>query len=163
AGLTFWALSAYIAGRRWASVTWFALAVLAKETAILAPLALLLWEIVCPWVERRRGGIQPLCGQRRLRQSLLLLLPIVPLAAWFGYHLARTGYALGNPEFFRYNVSATLHPVRIALAALFRLWQLLGYMNLFMVTVAAALAMMYPPLRGPAGERPRIAFAVQAS
>jgi hypothetical protein len=163
AGLTFWALSAYIAGRRPAAVTWFCLAVLAKETAILAPLALLVWELVCPWVERRRGGIQPMCAERRLQRSLLLLFTVMPLAAWFGYHLARTGYALGNPEFFRYNVTATLHPLRIALAALFRLWQLLGYMNLFMVTVAAALAMMYPPLRGATGERPRISFAVQAS
>ena len=46
AGLTFWALSAYVEGEVIATVFWFALAALAKETAILAPIALAGWEII---------------------------------------------------------------------------------------------------------------------
>src|ERR1700726_3926782 len=44
-GLTFWALLAYVENRRWSAAAWFSLAALAKETAILAPLALLVWEL----------------------------------------------------------------------------------------------------------------------
>ncbi|HTW30057.1 MAG TPA: glycosyltransferase family 39 protein, partial [Candidatus Sulfotelmatobacter sp.] len=44
AGLTFWALAAYLEDRPVATAMWFSLAVLAKETAILAPMALLGWE-----------------------------------------------------------------------------------------------------------------------
>ena len=46
AGLIFWGLSAYIEERKLATILWFSLAALAKETAILAPLALAAWEIV---------------------------------------------------------------------------------------------------------------------
>src|ERR1700686_5841444 len=51
AGFTFWALAAYIDSYknedcRWRHVVWFSLAALAKETAILAPLALFGWEAV---------------------------------------------------------------------------------------------------------------------
>src|SRR6202030_960529 len=49
AGFTFWAFAAYINSytkeeRPWRHVVWFSLAALAKETAILAPLALFGWE-----------------------------------------------------------------------------------------------------------------------
>jgi len=40
AGFTFWGLAAYIEDSRWKQVLWFSLAAMAKETAILAPLAL---------------------------------------------------------------------------------------------------------------------------
>jgi hypothetical protein len=46
AGLTFWGLLAYADDRRWATVLWFSLAALAKETAVLAPLALYAWELL---------------------------------------------------------------------------------------------------------------------
>src|SRR5215472_5458540 len=46
AGLIFWGLRAYF-DEHWTSVAvWFSLAALAKETAIIAPLALVGWEIV---------------------------------------------------------------------------------------------------------------------
>ena len=45
---------------------------------------------------------------------------------------------------------------------LLRLWQVLGYLNLFLLTVAAAAVMCRPPLQQPDGSsRPRIAIAVQ--
>src|ERR1700680_3613163 len=46
AGLIFWGLRAYFEDRRLAAAIWFTLAALAKETAILAPLALVAWEIL---------------------------------------------------------------------------------------------------------------------
>jgi len=69
-------------------------------------------------------------------QFLSLAVPLLPLALWYAYHYARTGFVFGNPEFFRYNVQGTLHPLRILLAALLRIWQAVGYMNLFVLTVA---------------------------
>ena len=61
-----------------------------------------------------------------------------PLLLWLAYHHHRTGYYLGNPEYLRYNLQATLNPLRIALALLMRLWQVFGYLNLFLLTLGAA-------------------------
>src|SRR5260370_139306 len=44
AGLIFWGLESYLRRKLWAMVVWFSLAALAKETAILIPLALLFWQ-----------------------------------------------------------------------------------------------------------------------
>src|ERR1700680_849185 len=46
AGLTFWGLLAYVENRRWATALWFSLAVLGKETAVLAPLSLFAWDLI---------------------------------------------------------------------------------------------------------------------
>jgi 4-amino-4-deoxy-L-arabinose transferase-like glycosyltransferase len=46
AGLTFWGLLAYVEDRRSTAALWFCMAVLAKETAVLAPLALLVWDLI---------------------------------------------------------------------------------------------------------------------
>ena len=63
----------------------------------------------------------------------------------------RTGFYFGNPEYLRYNLQATLSPLRIVLAVLLRLWHTLGYLNMFVLTLAAAYAMGRPPLREPDG------------
>jgi hypothetical protein len=158
AALTFWAMAAYVDQRKLAAAGWFALAALAKETAILAPAALLVWEAFCRFLRQRPAG-EPVCNTCR---SGFLLLPFVPLAGWYAFHHARTGYVFGNPEFFRYNVSATLEPLRIALAFLQRVWQTLGYFGLYLLTAATAIAMLRPPLKeGKEGPRRRIAIAVQ--
>jgi hypothetical protein len=236
AGLTIWGLDAYLSRRPRRTAAWFALAVLAKETALLAPLALFGWEWLRPWLERRIPALgafspqgvaegadsswcRPLKGTRpaplrsspRLRVGLIsavaarlgigvgsardssssygpdasrvapgavvvpargqecprhtamlaaLLVPVAVLAGWYAYHYARTGYVFGNPEFFRYNVQATLSPLRIALALLMRVWQAFGYLHLFVLTLLMAWAMTQPPLRN-GSERPRIAIATQ--
>ncbi len=80
-----------------------------------------------------------------ITRSFPLLLPLLPLSAWFGFHYACTGHVFGNPEFFRYNLGATLHPVRFLAAFALRLWHLLGYMNMLLLTLATALAMFFPP------------------
>jgi hypothetical protein len=158
AGFTLWGLRAYVKGWGWEAALWFSLASLTKETAILAPLALFAWDVLSPLLPAHDGD------RLRKRQdwnSARLLVPLLPLAAWYGFHYWRTGFVFGNPEFFRYNVEATLNPLRILLALLVRLWQIAGYFHLLMLTLAALFAMGLPPQRDPDGERPRIALDVQ--
>ena len=95
--------------------------------------------------------------------STLLLLPLAPLALWYAFHYARTGFVFGNPEFFCYNVQATLQPLRVLLALGLRLWQLVGYLNLYFLTMATMLAMCLPPLHDHGEERQRIPLDVQFS
>jgi Dolichyl-phosphate-mannose-protein mannosyltransferase len=184
AGFTFWALAAYIEDHSaanqehhpWKPVLWFSLAALAKETAILASLALFGWELLGYFVRRRSKEIRskenrseeirwkeilPPAGSRT--RFLYLLLPVVPLAGWYAYHYAKTGFLLGNPEFFRYNVAATLNPLRVPLALGMRLWQLFGYFGLYLLTLAGLLAMLRPPRRESGVARPRIPFWMQAA
>jgi hypothetical protein len=185
AGLTFWALLAYVEHRRWAAALWFSLAVLAKETAILAPLALFAWELLaklskvnapCEPTQAREGtasAVPPLpisdralapweCLPKR-GPSLLLLLPLIPLTLWYAFHYARTGFIFGNPEFFRYNVQTTVQPLRVLLALGLRLWQVVGYLNFSFLTLAGMLAMWLPALHDHGEERKRISLDVQFS
>ncbi|MFZ0797390.1 MAG: glycosyltransferase [Terriglobales bacterium] len=169
AGFTFWALAAYIEDRPWKQALWFSLAALAKETAIVAPLALFAWELpgyfIRPHSNERWKEILPPVGRRT--HWLHLLIPIVPLAAWYAYHYSKTGFLLGNAEFFRYNVAATLNPLRVPLALGLRLWQLFGYFGLYLLTLAGLLAMLRPAqLEGKtenAFARPRIPIWMQTA
>jgi hypothetical protein len=171
AGLIFWGLDSYVRERRGNAAIWFSLAAFAKETAILVPLALFAWELVCWFIARgqsdREGhGFQPCrlsANAGLVRQTTMLLVPLIPLAAWYIYHHARTGFIFGNPEFFRYNVQATLHPLRIFLAMLLRLWQTVGYLSLYFLTIACLLAMRRSPVQDSGIPRQRIAIPVQLS
>jgi hypothetical protein len=97
-----------------------------------------------------------------MRRTFSLLLCVVPLAGWLLYHHHRTGFYLGNPEFLRYNLGATLSPLRFVLAMLIRLWHVFGYLNLFLLTLAAAAVMLRPPLPQADGTlRPRITVNIQ--
>jgi len=173
AGLTFWGLCAYLEDRPVAAAIWFSLAAVAKETAILTPVALAGWELL-RFVAARRGraavqgrvsrldsagALAPDNSERGIhswwldvntesvaRRLFPLLLPIFPLALWYACHYVRTGYVFGNPEFFRYNVAATLNPSRFLLALALRLWQAFGYLHLWVLTVAMLLAMLLPPV-----------------
>jgi hypothetical protein len=169
AGLTFWGLCAYLEDRPVAVAVWFSLAALAKETAILAPVALAGWEILGFFMPRRealrglweRGVADSEFRRQPLRRILPLLVPLLPLVLWYAYHYARTGYVFGNPEFFRYNVSATLSPLRFLLALATRLWQAFGYLHLWLLTLGMLGAMLVPPVKDAGIERPRIAIPVQ--
>ena len=149
----------------WKLAVWFALAALAKETAILAPLALFGWELLACVIRPRWKTVFP--PDDRRPHPFYLLLPVLPLAAWYAYHYSKTGFLLGNPEFFRYNVAATLTPLRVLLALGMRLWQLFGYFGLYLLTLAALLAMLRPPQIEKKNEngvaRPRIQFSTQAA
>lgn len=159
AALTVWGLDAYLHNRMRQAASWFVLAALAKETAILAPLALLAWELACPFL-KRNGRLCSVSG-RSWRRAAALLLPAAALVLWFSYRYLRTGHALGNAEFVRYNLLDTLNPLRILIAGVQRVWQAVGYMNLFLLTAAAALAMRFPAVQDETGVRPRIAVPVQ--
>jgi hypothetical protein len=142
---------------------WFSLAALAKETAILAPAGLVAWEIVGRVTGNHARSLlssKPL-PPKSFKKIFALCLPMLVLAAWYAYHRFRTGFTFGNPEFFRYNVRATMHPLRMLLALGMRLWQVFGYMNLWALTLAAILAMWRPALPNGRGERPRIELQVQ--
>jgi hypothetical protein len=151
AAFTIWGVFFYLKQRRAWCIAAFVLAALAKETAIITPMALYGWEIVRP-----RGEDQEASFFERIFRSGWLLVPILPLAAWYTYHYARTGYVFGNPEFFRYNVSTTLQPVRIVFAFVRRLWQLVGHMNLYVLTLVMAVAMFLRPESDAGVERERI-------
>ena len=165
AGLTFWALHAYLQRRSAAVTCWFTLAALAKETAILVPMALATWEFI-GWISEKRASLRKLrefaFSDRARGRVIPLLLPIVPLAAWYAYHYLKTGHVFGNPEFFRYNVASTLSPIRFLFAFISRLWQAFGYMHLWVLTLAMSLAMFLPPIQADGTERRRIAIDVQA-
>ena len=167
AGLIFWGLCAYLEGRPVATAVWFSLAVLAKETAILAPVGLAAWELlrlVAPkWRLLRGLWFDPDPELRRgpSKRILALVFPLLPLVLWYAFHFSRTGYVFGNPEFFRYNVASTLNPLRFLLALVLRLWQVFGYMHLWLLTLGMLLAMMWPPVKDGEVERSRIAIPVQ--
>ena len=147
--LTLWGLNSYVRGHRGRAVAWFALLGLAKETALITPLALLSGELLCLiWARISPSWRFPERSGRRLSwgKSLALALCFLPLAGWLAYHYARTGVVLGNPEYYRYNVSSTLHPIRVVLALVERVWQMSGYLNMFLLTGVAALALLRTPL-----------------
>src|SRR5271157_4144284 len=163
AALTLWGLAMYVEQRPVASIVFLSLAPLAKETAIVTPLALLAWELLCPLFAGQKQRAEPLWLYRRGKlHSFSFLLCLVPLALWFFYHHHRTGFYFGNPEYLRYNLEATLSPLRIVLAMLIRLWHIVGYLNLFVLALATAYAMTRPPLPERDGrQRPRIPISVQ--
>ena len=160
AALTLWGLAMYVERRPIATIIFFSLAPLAKETAVVTPMALLLWELLCPAIQGTFKQ-EPLCLYPR-RHALWLLVCVVPLLLWFAYHHHRTGFYLGNPQYLQYNLLATVTPLRIGLALLIRLWHVFGYLNLFLLVFGASYAMTCAPLNELDGSlRPRIAVNVQ--
>jgi 4-amino-4-deoxy-L-arabinose transferase-like glycosyltransferase len=123
----------------WAAVM-FSLSALSKETAIVTPLALALWETVLLFQDRRQLSL------RRMHWGWLaaLVAPAAPLAAWYAYHKHRTGFIFGNPEFLRYNATANLSTYRIALCLWHRLLHLTTHMNMFVPVVCTIAAMLIP-------------------
>jgi len=121
----------------------FSLAALSKETAIVTPAALAIWEAMLLLRERSAGG--SICA--RISWLATLLTPILPLAGWYAYHFHRTGYVFGNPEYLRYNATANLGAQRIALCLYHRLLHLTMHMNLFVPVLCAVGTLMMPAIR----------------
>lgn len=165
AAFTFWALLAYVEDRYWACAIWFSFAVLAKETAILGPLGLFIYLLITAfgrWRKQQSGAFRENSSQL-IPKLTAFAAPVFVLALWYAYHWKLTGFVLGNPEFLRYNVKSTLHPLRIVLALGMRLWQTFGYMNFYLLTLATIFAMWLAPLSDAGRERPRIRLNVQFS
>jgi len=160
AALTFWAMDAFISDKAIVTAIWFSLAVLTKETAVIAPGALAGWSLLCPIISRQRRE-RICCGKLRGAMFAALAAPLAVLSCWYAYHFSKTGYVFGNPEFFRYNVQATMTPLRIALALGMRIWQAFGYLHLFVLTALTGCLMTAAPVRDDGVERPRIAIATQ--
>jgi 4-amino-4-deoxy-L-arabinose transferase-like glycosyltransferase len=147
AALVLWGIVVYLERHIASAVVLFALAALAKETAIITPVALCCWELACH-VAKRRGDRRWCAVERQSAwPSLALLIPAVPLAGWFAFHWTRTGHVFGTPGYFTYNVATTMHAARIVLAFLQRVWQLTGHMGMYVLTLATIAAMFYPALR----------------
>jgi 4-amino-4-deoxy-L-arabinose transferase-like glycosyltransferase len=127
----------------------FSLAALSKETAIVTPTALALFESVLLIRNRQQSTDR----KSSLKWVLALLTPILPLGAWYTYHYHRTGFVFGNPEFLRYNATANLDAYRLALCLWHRLLHLTTHMNMF-VPVVCAIAMLFIPV--PSGAPPAI-------
>jgi len=123
----------------WAAALWFAAAALSKETAIAIPLVLAAVNVgEGIW----RGGP---ARSRLRREAAWLVSCVAPLAAWYAYYYAKTGFLFGNPEFLRYNAQATLTPLRILAAFGHRILHLTAHMNLFVPVLMAAAAMLLAP------------------
>lgn len=152
AAFLIWGLDFYIASREcpisarnwqmWVSIMFFSAAALTKETAILVPFALFVWELLQRVLRRQSIDNR----QSSIGNSFVLLLSAAPLAAWFAYHYSRTGHVFGNPEFYSYNVAGTLSITRFLTALVLRFWHLFGYMNMALITAAVLLAMTLPAL-----------------
>jgi 4-amino-4-deoxy-L-arabinose transferase-like glycosyltransferase len=148
AAFTLWGLAFYLERTEttpYRSALWtalmFSLAALSKETAIVTPAALALWEAILLIRDRR----EPILRRFHTVWLVVLLAPILPLAAWYAFHYHRTGFVFGNPEFLRYNATANLDAYRITLCLWHRLLHLTTHMNMF-VPVVCAIAVLFIPV-----------------
>ena len=131
--------------RQLAAAAMFSLATLSKETAIITPAALALWEFAL--LLRARKPAAPVHQIPAHRMWIAALLaPVLPLLCWYLYHYRRTGFVFGNPEYLRYNATANLDAHRIALCLYHRLLHLTMHMNLFVPVTCAVAALLMPAI-----------------
>ncbi len=160
AAFTLWGLALYFdpnSENQILTAAMFSFAALSKETAIVTPAALALWEAVLFLRDT---------PNRRTHAKWIaaLLAPILPLAAWYAYHFHKTGFVFGNPEFLRYNATANLDAYRIRLSLWHRLLHLFTHMNMW-VPVVCTIAILFIPVpkdksRWPLPKRTVLTIAV---
>jgi Dolichyl-phosphate-mannose-protein mannosyltransferase len=143
--LAWWGLREYFERepRFWRYALAFTLAVLAKEIVVIVPAALAAWALLADRDWRRAAAS--------------LGAPAIVLLLWFGYQRANTGAWFGDPDYYRYNVSAAIAPQRVLLAFVQRAWQAFGHMQMWLATVTMLAAMLLVPKPG----RDRIAIPIQ--
>ncbi|MGH9465928.1 MAG: ArnT family glycosyltransferase [Terriglobales bacterium] len=133
AALVLWALVGRQRGRPAWETGLLAAACLMKETAIIVPAVLLLYD-------RRRG--------------LRHLVPIGALGLWFVFYHAHTGYWFGNPQYYAYNVGLALGSLpRVLLDLLRRIWQV-GFYDGTGALTAVALWALWACRRRQSDDRP---------
>ena len=103
------ALLLFLEGRLAASAAACTAAVLMKETTITTPLVFALWL----WFR-----------ERRRREALYFLAPVVALGIWMLLLLRATGHVFGDPAFTQYNLTGALDPVHVVLAIARRAYSL---------------------------------------
>jgi len=134
--------------RIWKFALAASLAILSKETAVV------LLPVAWAYMWRHKPDAQEAGNNRRgvhrkhsFGNSLALVIPLLPLAAWSLYYHHATGYWTGNREYLSYNLTGTLAPGRIFWALLRRLYEtFIGGFN--WVLAAAALAGVWYRRRG---------------
>jgi 4-amino-4-deoxy-L-arabinose transferase-like glycosyltransferase len=166
AAFTLWGLVFALPGRNsdaqaksWIAAICFALAALAKETAIVVPAtlgAVSLFEAL--WGNRSASWARI---RDKLRDTGWMAASLLPLVGWYAWHKHKTGFLFGNPEFLRYNAQANLEPVRMVAALTHRVLHLTAHMNLF-VPVVMAVAAQLLPLRSDAGDESSARIPVAA-
>jgi 4-amino-4-deoxy-L-arabinose transferase-like glycosyltransferase len=117
----------------------FALAALAKETAIVQPAALAALELILALRDRCRRG-------EHLRWLAALSFPLLPLVCWYIYHHHVTGFTFGNPEFLRYNATANFTVGHVFTALRYRFLHLFWQRQIWL-PIVVALACFLLPLR----------------
>jgi hypothetical protein len=151
AAFTLWGIRLYVEDQVWPSQIAFCLAVLSKETAVITPLAFALGEMF-----QTNRTIRD-----RFQRAARAMVPILPLLVWLAYHQHVTGRFFGGADFYQYNVTQAVSPLRFLLALAQRIWHLFGNMNMLALTAATVAAMFFPPVKDPSDERQRIAVTVQ--
>lgn len=116
----------------------FSLASLSKETGVITPVVLALWEALLALRQRSLRKHAPWIAA--------LLAPALVLGLWYFYYYLRTGYAFGNPDFLRYNATANFSLHRIALCLYHRFLHLTMHMNLFVPVIGALAALLMPAI-----------------
>jgi hypothetical protein len=81
AAFTLWGVSSYLRGHRWRTIAWFALAGIAKETALIAPIALAAWELLSLFFASSQSAAGSVLKPFKVRgwQTFALLLSGLPL------------------------------------------------------------------------------------
>lgn len=102
------ALLLFLRNRIIAAVAVSTVLVMVKETGVVVPLLFATWL----WVEKRR------------REAAFFVFPVAVLGLWILVLARLTGHLFGDPEFTRYNLHFPLHPVRMAIALLRRIYTL---------------------------------------
>jgi 4-amino-4-deoxy-L-arabinose transferase-like glycosyltransferase len=116
------ALLFFLQDRQGASVAVCVVLVLVKETSMVVPLVFAGWLI----------------HERRWREAAWYAFPGVVLGAWVAYLWHGTGSWSGSPAFAQYNLYYPLHPVRILVTFLRRLY-FVGFANLHWIGATAVL------------------------
>jgi 4-amino-4-deoxy-L-arabinose transferase-like glycosyltransferase len=145
AAFTLWGLALYLepgAENQILASGLFSFAALSKETAIVTPLALGVFEAVLLYRSRSNSSLR----RAHALWIVSLFSPVIPLIAWYAYHRHQTGFVFGNPEYLRYNATANLSTHRIALSLWHRLLHLATHMNMY-VPVVCAIAVSFIPSR----------------
>ena len=125
-------------GRLLWAAAFFCLSVLAKETAVVQPVALALFLTARLQLQRTAEK------QTTWRWLFALCSPVPVLAVWFGYHRWKTGFTFGNPEYLRYNATANLTIQHLLTSFGYRAMHLFWQRSIWLPLLLAAACLLLP-------------------